>query len=146
VRHLGEVGVARVTEDVLAQCNGQHRFFRAQRLRLEDVPQVDGLAIGIRDFDSHDGFARQRGNDPNRQGAKCEGEVVGEGHDPVDLDARRGLELVHRDHRAWVHGHAFSTDAEILEFLFEDPRVHDQAVAIVLVGAFGRALKHADVG
>jgi len=60
--------------------------------------------------------------------------------------ARARSELVHRDHRARVHGHAAATDAEILEFLFEDSRVHDQAVAVVFVSAFGRALEHADVG
>jgi len=70
--------VARVAEDVFTQCDCKHRLFRTQRVRLEDVPQVDGLAVGIRDFDSDDGLARERGNDPNRQGAKREGEVVGE--------------------------------------------------------------------
>src|SRR4030095_11027351 len=65
---------------------------------------------------------------------------------PLALDPRRGLELVHRDHGARVHLHDVAAHAEVRELLLENPRVHDQAVAVGGAGAPGRLLEPRDVG
>ena len=53
-------------------------------------------------------------------------QVVGEVGDLVDLDARGGFELVHRDDRAGLHLHHLPLDAEIGELLLEGPGIGDE--------------------
>ena len=130
----------------LPSATGRARVAVAELLAFEQFAQVDGLALRVRDFDADHGLSGQRGDDAHRQRAQREREIVLETHDPLDLDPRRGLELVHRDHGARVHLHDVAAHAEVRELLLENPRVHDQAVAVVGAGAARRLLEHRDVG
>ena len=85
---------------------------------VEQLAQIDLLALVVRQFDA-DGVAARHHGDARRQRAHRAGDVVGKPDHARRLDAGRGLELVERDHRAGPRVDDLAAHAEILQHAFE---------------------------
>ena len=118
MRHAGEVGDDRLAADGLAEAERELVLRALEVLARQQLAQVDGLALGVRQLDA-DGVAALHDGDAGRDRAHRAGDVVGERDHARRLDAGRRLELVERDDRAGADVDDLAADAEILEHAFE---------------------------
>src|ERR1700685_1099587 len=95
---------------------------RAELLRLQDLAEVDLLALAVGHFNSDDGLTGHRRLDTHGRRPQRHREVVGKVDYLADLDARARLELVHGDDGARLDLDDAAFDAEIGELLFEHTR------------------------
>jgi len=124
--HLGQVSHHRVAHDVLAQAHGEHAFGLVVHLRTQNLAQLDGLSLGIGQFQRHVVLAGYRLHHADRDQAQGPRQVLGQAHHLRALDARRRFNLVARDHRARHGRHHTHFHAKVLEFLLDQAAGHLQ--------------------
>ena len=83
--------------------------------------------------------APRHGGNPRRQGRHRARDVIGQTDHPAGLEARRGLQFVHGDHRARAHADDLAFDAVVIQNGFQHPRVFfqrlvAQMMALMLTG------------
>ena len=122
VGHGGEIGDDRFARDILAQDHGQIALGLREIFRFGQFLERDRLAVGIGQFDTDHGLARNRGYARADRGHVA-GDIFGEAHHAAGLDARRGFQLVHGHDRAGAHRHDLALDVEIVEHVFEQAGV-----------------------
>ena len=122
MRHAGKVDDHRIAADGLAEAQRQARLTVGVVARGEQFAQQHLLALRIGQLDA-DRVAPGHDRDARRDLAHGARDVVGEPDDARGLDARRGLELVERDHRARMRVDDLAAHAEIAEHAFERARV-----------------------
>ena len=101
VGHRGQIGGDDAAVDVFAHGDGEARLGFGEGLGLDDVAQMDGLALVVGHLDA-DGVFAGHALDENAFGAHGEAEVVGQAGDARVFDAGLGLELVGGDHGAGI--------------------------------------------
>ena len=112
VRHPREVRDDRLAVHVDPERDREERRRAPESLALDDLAERDEVAVAVRNLDPDRGAARHA-LDADLFGREREREVVLEGRDLRDLDARGRLELVRRDdgpRRVGVHR---ALDAEL---------------------------------
>ncbi len=140
VRHAREIDDHRLAADGLAQAERQ----LCRRVDVvaggELLAQEDLLARRVRQLDA-DGVASRDHGDARGERAHGAGDVVGEPDHARRFDARRGLELVERDHRAGPRIDDLAAHAEVAEHAFERGGVGLQRVGAQhgAAGAFRRS-------
>ena len=92
---------------------------RAKLLRLENLAQINLLALAIRHLDSNHRLARHRRLDSHRRRPQRHREVVREVDDLAHLDSGPRLQLIHRDDRPGLDLHHPPLDTKVRELLFE---------------------------
>ena len=127
VRHLGDVDDDRLAVDRLAERQRQLGLGRLEVAAGEDLAQIDGLALGVGQFDA-DGVAAGHDGDARGDRAHRAGDVVGKADDARRLDAGRRLQFVERDDRTGADMDDLALDAEILQHAFEQARILFQRV------------------
>ncbi len=126
--HAGQVRDHGVADDILAQGDGKDEAGFAERLAVQDLPEIDGFPVAVGDFNADGGLAGDRGHDPDAGRFQGQGEVIGKGGDPVDLDSRRRLQLVEGDDGSGLNLHDLPHHAEIGQGLFNGAGVGQQGV------------------
>jgi hypothetical protein len=121
VRHARQVRDDRLAADRFAERQRQGGVRRPERLRLEDVAQVDRLAAHVGQLDADDVAARDDGG-PRRGDAHGARDGVGERHDARGFRAARRLELEERDDRPRLDLANLALDREVGEHLLEQAR------------------------
>ena len=124
--HFGQIGHHRVANDVFAQAHGQHGFGFVVDLRAEDFTQLDRLALGIGQLQSHVVFTGDGLDHANRHQAERARQVLGQIHHLRAFDAGGGLDFVAGDHRPWSCHHHPHIHPEVLELLFDQTAGHLQ--------------------
>ena len=136
VRHGGKVGHDRLARDVLAQDDRQAALVRGIGFGRGTLLQRYGLPVGIGQLDAHHRLARN-GGDARADRAHVAGDILRQPDHPAGLHPRRGLQLVHGDHRAGAYGGDLSLDVEIVEHVFQQAGIALQR-QLVELGRGGR--------
>ena len=102
VRHLARGRRRRLPAMSLPSTTGSGPVCFSTALVLDELAQVHGLALLVRQLEADAGLARDRRDDAHLLAASAHREIVGEAGDLGDLGAALRLELVHRDDRAGV--------------------------------------------
>ncbi|MCK7525141.1 MAG: hypothetical protein MZV64_49815 [Ignavibacteriales bacterium] len=119
--------------DVLAQGEGQLGGRVLEIRRLDDVAELDDLALVVGDLDAQRGLAGDA-LDADRLRLQGQGQVLGPALDLRDLDARGREVLVGRDDRAGVVLADLALDAELLELLLDAPLLVEELGLADLLG------------
>ena len=119
VRRRGEVEEHGTAGDVLADRDIERIGRRLRLRRRQQVAERDELTLVVRHLDPDRRTPRDRGQDPDVGGRHRVGDVLLQGGDPSDLDARAELELVAGDRRADRHADQHRVDAVLLERLLQ---------------------------
>ena len=124
MRHLGDVHRADLTGYIFAEGDTELALLGALLVfgRLDDFPQVDRVAVLVRDFDTDSRLARN-GCDPDTGRCKVQRNVIGEAGDFRQLDAGGGSQFIPRDRGAAGDVDERRPDAEALEDIDEFFRV-----------------------
>ena len=125
-RQIGDIGVA---ADGLAERQRQDVGRLAVFGRGQEVPQIDGLTLQVRQFDA-DGVAVRHDRDAAGAGGHGAGDIVAEGHDPAVLHARRRHQFVEGDHGAWTDLVDHALDPELGQDAFQHLGVLLQGVLV----------------
>jgi hypothetical protein len=115
VGHLREVGDDVAALDVLADAHHHRVLAGARHLAAQHVAEADLLAVGVRDLDADRGLAGDRAEDAHVGRGDGIRDVLGEGGDPLDLDAGAELDLVAGDRRATAEAGDLGVDLELVE-------------------------------
>ena len=132
VGHPDQVGDHRHSGNVHPQGDRQAQGGTQEGIVIEHVLELHGIAFLLRNLNAHRRLSRDGGDDPDAGRLQCQSQVVGEVRDPVDLDARRRLQLVHGDHGPRFDFHHFSLDAEVGELAFQESGVSEQGFPLDL--------------
>ncbi len=135
--HDGQVGDVDLAVDVLAQGDRQLRWRIEELLRLDDVPELDDLALVVGDLDAERGFARDP-LDADRLGFEGERQVLGQVGHLGDLDAGVGEQLVGRDDRTGVVLADLAGDVELLELVLDPALLLEELVLVDLLRGLAR--------
>jgi hypothetical protein len=111
--------VSRGALGILAEADLELAARLAEAVVLEDLLQVDGLAILVRDLDADHGLARNRRDDTDGLRFQGHGQVVLELHDLAGAGARRRRELEGDDHRPHLDGGHLALHAVVGERLLQ---------------------------
>ena len=130
--HDGQVGDVDLAVDGLAQGEGQLRRRIEELLGLDDVPELDDLALVVGDLDAQRGFARDP-LDADRFGLEGEGQVLGQVGHLGDLDAGVGEQLVGRDDGAGVVLADLAGHVELLELVLDPALLFEELVLVDLL-------------
>ncbi len=141
VRHARQVGDDRLAGDVLAEHQRQARLGLLVDVVLQQLAQVDRLAVRVGQLDAERVASRDH-RYPRRDGAHAARDVVRKADDARGFDARRRLQLVQRDDRARPHAGDLALDAVVVQHRFEQPRVLLQRALGKLLGPFRRVFLH----
>ncbi len=133
VGHDGQVGHDDAAVDVLAQGEGQLGGRVLEIRRLDDVAELDDLALVVGDLDAQGGLAGDA-LDADRLRLQGQGQVLGPALDLRDLDARGREVLVGRDDRSGVVLADLALDAELLELLLDAPFLVEELGLADLLG------------
>ena len=122
MRHGRQIGDDRFACDILAEDHRQAALMVDECGRIGELFVADHLAIRIGQFDADHRLARDRrhARADRRHVAR---DILGQPDHAAGLDARRGFELVHGDHRPRAHRSDLALDVEIVEHVFEQPRI-----------------------
>ena len=94
----------------------------SEGLAGDEFLERNRLPVGVGQLDPHHCFAGDRG-DARGDRAHVAGDVFGQASNPAGLDARRRFEFVHGDHRPGAHCRDFALHVEIVEHVFQQPRI-----------------------
>ncbi len=145
VRHAREVGDVGLAADRLAERQRQHRAVLLVLRRGEQVAQVDGLALGVRQLDA-DGVAPRDHRDAAGRDAHRAGDVVAERHHAGGLHARRRHQLVEGDDRSGADLVDLAAHAELGQHALQHPGVLAQRAFVERGGARLRLGQHGELG
>ena len=114
--HLGEVADLHFPGNVFAEAHRQPGRRGGELARLDQLAQVNDLAVEVGDFDAYGRFA---GNalDQDGLGFHRQAKVVDQVGDAAVLDARFRLELERGDHRTGVYLRDRAGDAKLSELV-----------------------------
>ena len=77
MRHLGQVGDDGVAGNVFAQADRDAAGGLAERIRVDDIAQIDTGQLFIRHFDADGRFAGNRRFDADIRGGQFQGDIIG---------------------------------------------------------------------
>ena len=114
--HLGEVADLHFPGNVFAEAYRQPGRRGAKLARLDQLAQVNDLAVEVGDLDAHGRFAGDA-LDQDGLGFHRQAKVVDQVGDAAVLDARFRLELERGDHRTGVYLRDRAGDAKLGELI-----------------------------
>ncbi len=125
VGHLGKVRHDRIAPDILAKRQRQALRAITEFTGSKDLAQDNLFALRIGQFDPDD-TAPRHGRNARRQRRHRARDIVGQTDHPAGLQARRGLQFIHRDHRTGANRDDLALHAIVVEHRFQHPRVFFQ--------------------
>jgi len=134
VGHARQIGHGRAAGDILAERQGQHAGRLVVLLGAQQLGQIDHFAGDIGDFQPHHRLARNHIDHTHRLHRQAARDVLVQRADLADLDARRGLDLEARDHRARIGADHLGLDAEVLELELDLARQGFQRFLVIALG------------
>ena len=118
VGHLGKIDHHRFTGDILAQHHGQRAVGITKTLRIEHFLEIDGLPLGIGQFDTDIRLARDHLHNPHTDRREGTGQVAGETGDLARLHAWRQIQLETGNNRPRIDTDHASLDVIIRQLGF----------------------------
>src|SRR5437879_5321117 len=115
--HARKIDYDRLAADCLAKRDRQTMLGFFEILASKQFAQINGLALLVRQFDADDISPLHDGN-TSRESRHRARDIIGKADDPRGFDARGGLKLIKRYHRAWPHVEDLALDAKILKHAF----------------------------
>ena len=101
----------------------------AERIRVDDVAQIDAGQLLVRHFDADGSFAGNRRFDADIRRSQFQGQVVGEMDDFADLDASRRFQFIARNGRPLAGIEYLGVDIEALQRFLEDAGIFPDFIA-----------------
>ncbi|OIQ73089.1 hypothetical protein GALL_452770 [mine drainage metagenome] len=130
VRHLGQVGQHRVANNVLAQAHGQHGFGFVVNFGAQNFGQLDGLPLGVGQFQRHGGFARNGLHHTDRYQTQTARQILGQANDLRAFDPGGRLNFIAGNDRARLCQHHVDLDTKVLESFLDHAAGHLQRLGI----------------
>ena len=112
--------------NVFAQAHGEKAFGFVVNLRAQNFTELDGLALGVWQFKSHQVFTRNGFNHADGHQAERPRQVLGQADHLRAFDPCGGLNLIAGNHWARCGSHHTHIDAKVLEFFLDQARGHLQ--------------------
>ena len=119
VGHLGDIRDHRVAAYVFTDRKSETALGASEFLCLQNIPQIDDRGVLVGHFDADGGLSGDRSLNSDVDGGQRQLDVVGQIHDPADLDALLRLHLISRDRGALADIRHRHVDAEGPKSLLE---------------------------
>ena len=142
MRHFREVGDDGMAINVLAERDGNARLAVAPFVGFEQIAHDDFRLNQIGNFDTDRRFSGNRREDVNAFRLERGGKVVGQALDFFQLHARRGMQFITRDGRAFRDVAEGNFDVELRQRRLHEPRVgHEFFLGLGRLDCHVRVLK-----
>ena len=142
--HLGEVHHHGFPRDVLTQPHGERIAAGRERLAVQGLPQVDGLAYPVGQLDPDERLARDHFHHPHAAGRERTGEIPGKIGDLARLHARRQVQFEAGNDGTGIDAHHLGLHVVIGELRLHQPAHALQLVLAHHLGLGGRPVQQID--
>ena len=88
------------SRDILSQSKREFRFESPEGIGIDNLFEIDGLSVGVGNFNAYNSLPRDGGDDTDGQSAQGERQVICQVDNPADFYSGSGLKLIDRDHRS----------------------------------------------
>ena len=124
--HFRDISDPDFSVDVLTQRKSQPGGSLAERRTFQNLAQIYGAGFLIRHLNADRTLARNRRFNSDGRGRQIQSDIIGQIHDPADLDALLGLQLIPGHRRSPINLDHFGLYAKALQRILQRLRILEQ--------------------